>query len=78
MNNVVEVLTHLEQLKGDVDASKRFKECTEEIIGILNRESELAVEKAILRLEELDSLEMSSYCRTQIWNIIGMLESTKN
>ena len=72
-----EVVHYLESLKEDIDASKRFKEKTEAIIAVLTSNEELAVEKAIIGLEELNSLEMSSYNRTQVWDVISMLESLK-
>ena len=73
--NLNAVLAHLQELKGDSDVSRRFKEKTEKVITILTQNSELAVEKALLELEELSTLEASSYLRTQVWDVIGMLES---
>jgi len=74
---IQEVVEYLELLKEDIDASKRFKEKTEIIIAILTSNEELAIEKALIGLEELNSLEMSSYNRTQVWDVISMLESLK-
>ena len=71
-----EVLENLKFLKND-DVSKRFKEKTEQIIEILNSNQELVIEKALLELEEVHSLEISSYHRTQVWDIISMLETMK-
>lgn len=73
-----EVLDNLNLLKDDNDVSKRFKEKTEQVITILVRNEPLATEKALLELEELHSLDLSSYHRTQVWDIISMLESLKN
>lgn len=72
-----EVLENLKFLKDD-DVSKRFKEKTEQVIEIINSNQELVIEKALLELEEIHSLEISSYHRTQVWGIISMLESMKN
>ena len=78
MSTVTEIVGYLEQLKNDGDVHRKFKEKAENIISLLQTKTELAVQKAILDLEELDSGEMSSYCRTQVWNVIGMLESIKH
>ncbi len=78
MNDLREVVEHLSALKEESDVSKRFKEKTEKIIALLTGKSELAIEKALLELEELNSYEISSYHRTQVWDVIGMLESMKN
>ncbi len=72
-----EVVHYLELLKEDIDASKRFKEKMGLVIGILTSNEDLAIEKALIGLEELNSLEMSSYNRTQVWDVISMLESLK-
>ncbi len=75
---LMDVVSHLEQLKDDHDASKKFKEKAEKVIAILQEDSEFGIDKALSFLEEMESLGMSSYCRTQIWDIAGMLESLKN
>ncbi len=74
---VKDVVAHLEQLKEDDDSSKRLKERANEVIALLCSDVDLAVEKAIIQLEELSSSE-SSYGRTQIWDVISLLESVKN
>ena len=74
---VTEVIDFLNELKEDQDTSKRFKEKTDAVIEILQDDSEMSVEKALLALEELNSLDLSSYLRTQVWDAISLLESTK-
>ena len=74
---IKEVIAYLDQLKEDPDTSKRFKEKAQQIIILLNADAELAVEKALIALEELNSLDLSSYHRTQVWDVISMLESSK-
>lgn len=69
------VIEYLSALKEEGDVSKKFKEKTEKVIKLLETDSLVAIEKALLELEELSSLEMSSYHRTQVWDAIGMLES---
>ena len=75
--NFQEIMNHLIELRDDVDASKKFREKTEHIITILRENSELAVPKALLELEELNSLEASPHHRTLVWDAMGMLESIK-
>ncbi len=75
---VTEVIDFLNELKEDQDTSKRFKEKTDAVIEILQDDSEMSVEKALLALEELNSLDLSSYLRTQVWDAISLLESTKS
>lgn len=74
---VIDIVAHLEQLKEDTVSSKRLKEKADQVIMLLRSDADLAVEKAILQFEELGSSE-SSYGRTQIWDVISMLESVKN
>lgn len=69
------VIEYLSALKEESDVSKKFKEKTDKVIQLLENNSTVAIEKALLELEELSSLEMSSYHRTQVWDVIGMLES---
>ena len=73
-----EVLDSLTVLKEDNDVSKRIKEKAEQVATILTSDEQLAIEKALLEFEEVQSLEMSSYHRTQVWDIISMLEGLKN
>ena len=72
-----EVISHLTDLKEESDVSKKFKEKAERVIKILNEDNQLAVEKALFELEELNSLELPVYHRTQVWDVISMLESAK-
>ena len=73
-----EVLDSLTVLKEDNDVSKRIKEKAEQVATILTSDEQLAIEKALLEFEEVQSLEMSSNHRTQVWDIISMLEGLKN
>lgn len=75
---LIDVVAHLEQLGHDPDVSKRVRERMEGVIAVLRENSDLAIDKALLQLEELEAVEMSSYCRTQVWDIVGMLESIKS
>ncbi len=72
---VVEAIENLRSLKDDSDTSKRFKEKAEKIIILLQSNGPLSIEKALSDLEELNTLDISTYLRTQIWAIISLLES---
>ena len=84
------VITCLVELKNESDVTKAFKEKAEKIIVLLtdtfNNEKvnsknfndfELVIEKALFMLEEINSLNLPPYYRTQTWDIISMLESIK-
>jgi uncharacterized protein (UPF0147 family) len=73
-----EVIEHLELFREESDLNKRFKEKADASINILTGEGELLVQKALLELEELNSSDLSSYHRTQLWDIISLLESMNN
>jgi len=68
------IIKALQFLKEDPIVIKRVKEKADQIILILNQTSELNIDKALRELEELDSSEIPSYDRTQLWDIISMLE----
>ena len=78
MNKLQLAVESLTALKDEIDVSKRFKEKTEKIIALLTDDSELSIEKALLELEELNSSDLSSYHRTQVCDIVSLLESMKN
>lgn len=65
----------LEELIQDEDASKKVKEKAQEILKIIKEEKELAIEKALIELEELSSIEMPSFQRTKVWDVVSLLES---
>jgi len=73
--NYDEVTSCLSLLKEENGLSKKCREKIEQIIFLLQEDSQLVVEKALIILEELSSLEMSSYHKTQIWEVASMLES---
>ena len=79
MNSEVlkEAISYLELLKEETDLSKRCKEQTNKVINILGSNGDLFIEKALIELEELNNVEMPSYHRTQIWDVVSLLESIK-
>jgi len=72
-----EVVSFLDSLRNESDVSKKFKVKAEKVINILESEHQLAIEKALLELEEFNSHDMPTYFRTQVWDLISMLESMK-
>ncbi len=72
-----EAIEHLSLLLEDTETSKSFKEKAKFTIALLQNNQDLAVDKAILELEELSSQDLSSYYRTQLWDVISLLESMK-
>ena len=76
--DVQEVVEYLQSLCEETDISKKFKEKTQKVITLLTDNHQLAVENALLELEDLNSLDIPSYHRTQVWDVISMLESLKN
>tara|TARA_Y100000310_G_C20600692_1_gene772853 strand:+ start:773 stop:1018 length:246 start_codon:yes stop_codon:yes gene_type:complete len=70
-----EVIEALEFLKEDPMTVKKVKEKADLIINLLNIKSDSNVDQALRELEELDSSEIPSYDRTQIWDVVSLLES---
>ena len=77
-DNLQEVVTRLEELREEFDSNRKLKEKITAVIFILNQDAELTIEKALSELEELNSLNLSSYHRTQLWDVVSLLESLKN
>ena len=65
-----EVIAQLEALKEEFDSNKKAKEKLNAVIAILSKNADLAVEKALIELEELNSLNLPSYHRTQVWGVL--------
>lgn len=74
---VAQIVDYLEELQQESDMNKRFKEKATNVIKILNSSEDLRLDKALIELEELNSIDMQSYHRTQVWDVISMLESAK-
>lgn len=78
MNNLDEVIGRLEELKEEFDSNKKLKEKMDTVIAILRKDQDLVIDKALLELEELNSMSLPSYHRTQLWDVVSLLESLKN
>ncbi len=74
---IQDALELLHLLSEDEDAGKVLRERLNSIITLLTSKAPLALEKSLLELEELNSLDISSYLRTQVWDVVSLLESGK-
>ena len=76
---IIKILKALAQVEEDLTVPKNIREKIKYAIGALqeqNKETSLKIDKS---LQELDGVSedpnISSYTRTQVWNIISLLES---
>ncbi|MBR9683368.1 hypothetical protein GOV03_02400 [Candidatus Woesearchaeota archaeon] len=73
------VIEALEFIKEDPIILKKVKEKADHVITLLKesaQDPEFTIDKVLRELEELDSSEIPSYDRTQLWDIISLLESS--
>lgn len=73
-----EIITFLQSFQEEESVSKKLKEKVNNIVLLLQGDAPLVVEKALMALEELSAIEMSSYHRTKVWEAASMLESALN
>lgn len=74
IKGVLEALTELEQ---DTAVPRNIKDRITKTIGTLQSDCEVSmkVDKALQELDEIaDDINLQPYTRTQIWNIVSMLE----
>ncbi|MBW2980536.1 UPF0147 family protein [Candidatus Woesearchaeota archaeon] len=74
---VDQVIEFLSDLKEESGVPKNVKSKIQEIINSLHDRSDISIKinKALTNLEEIaDDANMQSYTRTQIWNVISLLE----
>lgn len=75
-DKIQEIIFTLNELKDDSTVSKNIKEKIERIISFLEHDEALGVDKAINEIEEMmETNNIPSYTRTQIWNVVSLLES---
>jgi len=70
----------LEELREDTTVPKNVRLKIEKIMQVLNGKTEksIKVSKALNELEEIaDDVNLQSYTRTQVWNVISALEKIK-
>ena len=71
------IIEALNELKNDVAVPKNIKGKIDETINALQQEGEISVKinKALQELEDIaEDTNMQPYTRTQIWNVVSMLE----
>ncbi len=76
INEIIEMLTGLSE---DLSIPKNVKDRLEATARILKEDSELKIRinKALHELDEIaDDPNLDSYNRTQVWNIVSMLEKS--
>ncbi len=75
-NKIKEVIFTLNELKEDSTVNKNIKGKIEKIIAFLEQDVSLGIDKALLEIEEMmENNNLPSYTRTQIWNVVSLLES---
>ena len=74
---VTDIIQALQELEEDSSVPKNVKEKIVGTIKLLNEETDMSIKvsRALQSLEELtDDLNMEAYTRSQIFNIVSMLE----
>lgn len=76
-NRIQEIIDVLEELIEDGSVPKNVKTKLQNTIEILKEDAEpsIRINKALNELDEVaDDTNLQSYTRTQIWNIVSLLE----
>lgn len=77
--NLDDIMVFLEEVKEDNSISKNIREKIANIIEILSQdkvELSLRINKVMNILDDIsDDITLPSYTRTQVWNIVSLLES---
>lgn len=72
-----EIIETLKELKDDKNVPRNVKTKIEQTIHVLDEQSEqsIKINKALHYLDEIgDDSNLQPYSRTQIWNIVSLLE----
>ena len=72
---IFEATQMIEMISEDPDCSKRLKEDLQSIKKILESDEDLFIQKAIHAVEELEMQGISSNLRSQMWELVSLLES---
>ena len=76
-----ETIEKLQELENDINIPKNIKIKIKGIINILKGDIELSIKinKALNELDEISNdANLEPYTRTQIWNIVSILEKTNH
>ncbi len=79
-SNMVNVIDALTELRDDHAVPRNVKTKIESIIILLNDETETSIKisRALHEMEEIsDDVNMQSYTRTQLFNVVSLLEMVK-
>ncbi len=74
LKGIIDALNDVEQ---DGTVPRNIKERIQKTIGVLTStgENSMKIDKALQELDEIaDDINLQAYTRTQIWNIVSMLE----
>ena len=74
VDQAVECLSALQE---ESDFNKKCKAKAQVVITLLLSNEELAIDKALGEMEELTTIDLPIYHKTQVWDIISLLESAK-
>ena len=79
MTKVIKIVETISELSDDMSTPKNLKSRLTNISKLLNQnlEDSLNINKALDELDEIvnNNNNLEPYTRTQIWNIVSMLES---
>ncbi len=79
MDDIQQIINAIDELQNDNTVPKNVKTKLQNVTIILKGDEEntsIKVNKALDELEEIsDDPNIQSYTRTQIWNIVSLLES---
>jgi len=81
MVNIGDITKTLEDLREDMTVPKNIRTKIEETIEILKEDTKLSIKinKALNYLDEIASdVNLQSYTRTQIWNLISIFEKLEH
>jgi len=76
-----EAIEALNELEADINIPKNIKTKLQEIIDILEEDTELSIKisKVLNELDEISNdANLEPFTRTQIWNIVSMLEKVNH
>ncbi len=76
--DISQAIEVLEEIRGDSGTSKGIRDAISKAIDELknNSETKAGIHKALAALDELaDNPNIESYARSQIWNVVSLLET---
>ena len=77
-STVKDIVASISELKDDTTVPKNVKEKVQEIIETLSDEKSdisMRIDKALQILDDIaEDSNLQSYTRTQVWNLVSMLE----